>query len=398
MPQNFHTNLLHPADRGGCCHYRCTFPAWYIQTKRPDIRIIESTKFIPILDFYRDIRSVRIQRQISDDQCSYILNFLKPVSNRFGFWLIYEIDDVIGMDDIPKYNSGWEAYQNVKLMENVSKILSVCDFITVTTKTLGNYFVKKFGVDREKIIIVPNYIPRWWMDGYYDLNKISNRFENNKSKPRLLFASSTTHFDIFNRTGGFDDFTHINDFVRATKDKYDWVFVGGVPGQLIDLARDNKIKYIPGYDILNYPRALNELNPDIIIAPLQDNIFNNSKSNIKFIENAALGIPCICQNLITYRDYTDLLFNNANDLQNQIDTLLGNKEFYIDTVKKNRNIVDNGDKNSPKGWWLENNIDRWVDILTLPQRTLCFNLTKKVENNPIQNKVTNIDEVQFTRE
>ena len=397
-PTNFHTNLLHPADRGGCCHYRCTFPSWYVQTIRRDIRIIESTKFIPIPDFYRDIRSVRIQRQISDDQCSYILNFLKPVSNRFGFWLIYEIDDVIGMDDIPKYNSGWEAYQNIKLMQNVCQILSVCDFITVTTRTLGNYFVKKFGVDKEKIVIVPNYVPRWWMDGYYNEDKISKRFDDNKAKPTLVFASSTTHFDIFNRTNGVDDFTHVNDFVRSTADKYNWFFLGGVSRQLFDLANDKKIKYIPGYDILNYPRLLNDINPDLIIAPLQDNIFNNSKSNIKFIETAALGIPCICQNLIPYRDYTNLLFNNANDLQNQIDNLLGNKENYMDVVKNHRNIVDNGDKNSPKGWWLENNIDKWTELFTLPQRTLAFDLTKKPEQPQQSNKITSVDDIKFTKE
>ena len=128
------------------------------------------------------------------------------------------------------------------------------------------------------------------------------------------------------------------------------------------------------------------------------NVPTPTKSNIKFIETAALGIPCICQNLIPYKDYTNLLFNNANDLQNQIDNLLGNKENYMDVVKNHRNIVDNGDKNSPKGWWLENNIDKWTELFTLPQRTLAFDLTKKPEQPQQSNKITSVDDIKFTKE
>jgi hypothetical protein len=352
------------------------WPSWYARTIRKDIRTIESTKLIPIPNFYKDLRLVKVQRQISDEQCSYILNFLKPLSDRIGFWLSYEIDDVIGMDDIPKYNSGWEAYQNPQLMKNVNQILSVCDFVTVTTKYLGNYYVKKFNVPKENIVVVPNYIPKWWMDGIYDAEKISKRFdEMSTRKPRIAFASSTTHFDIFNRTGGDDDFAHINDFVRATADKYTWIFIGGVPGKLQDLLQDRKIEYYPGFDILNYPREMNKLNFDLIVAPLKDNIFNKCKSNIKFIEMAAMGIPCICQDLEPYQGYTEAIFRNANDLQNQIDKYLGNKMAYMDKVVNDRNIVDNGDRLAPNGWWLERNMNKWLDQFSIAQKTMKFDLT-----------------------
>jgi glycosyltransferase involved in cell wall biosynthesis len=348
---NGYNVLSHNADNGGCGHYRMKFQNLAVQTLRKDIRVIESTKFIPAPQFYNDIRLVRIQRQVSNEQTGYILNFLKPLSQKVGFYLVYEIDDVIGMHDIPKYNTGWNAYQNLEFMENVRKILSVCDYITVTTKELGDYYVKKFGANKDNILVIPNYIPRWWMDGIYDLDKISRRFDTNANKRRICFASSTTHFDINNTNGGVDDFTHILPFIEKNVDNYKFVFIGGVPNQLMHLMKDNKVEYYRGFDILNYPKELNKLNIDLIIAPLQDNIFNRCKSQIKAVETFAMGIPCICQNLPLYKNVTDLLFDNSEDLGEKVEQFCNDKNLYMNFVQRGRNIVDNGDDFSPHGWW-----------------------------------------------
>jgi hypothetical protein len=377
--------VQHPADNSGCGHYRMKFPAWSAQTLRRDIRIIESMKLIPIKEFYQDVRMVRIQRQISTEQCNYVLKFLKPLSQRYGFWLTYEIDDVIHMKDIPKYNSGWETYQNPQLMENIKQIVKVCDILTVTTEELGNYFVKNFGVHKENIFVVPNHLPRWWIGDSYNLDRITYRFENNVqqkgTKPRVGILSSVTHYDIHNRCDGKDDMYHLNDFVRSTVDKYQWVFAGGISNQLKDLVADGKIEHHIGFDLLNYPRRINDLSLDLVVAPLLNNVFNRCKSNIKFLEMSALGIPVLCQDLSPYRKYTDLRFKDANELQNLIDNLLGDKSKYLDVVKGNRNIIDHGDENAPKGWWLENNMDRWFKLFCINQKTLMFDLSKVNTDN-----------------
>ena len=331
---------------------------------------------IPIPQFYRDIRLVRVQRQVGSEQCAYVLNFLKPLSERIGYWLAYEIDDVIGMDDIPKYNYAWERFQDPKLMENVRRILSVCDFITVTTPVLGDYFVRKFGVDKDRVLVIPNYLPRWWIGDVYDEEKISRRFERNQKRPRIAFASSTTHFDMRNQNGGVDDFTHVVDLVRKTVDRFEWSFIGGIPQQLVDLMKDGSVKTVGPMDLLNYPHQFNSLGFDLVVAPLQDNVFNRCKSNIKFIEMAAMGIPCVCQDLDPYRRYTDLLFGNSDELISKMDSLLSDEDAYMSYVKRMRAVVEKGDVNSPKGWWLENNMDQWMEIYGIKQKTLSFDMTK----------------------
>lgn len=374
--------VQHPADNGGCGFYRMRYPSWSAQTLKRDIRIIDSPKLIPIPEFYQDVRMVRIQRQVSDEQCQYILKFLKPLSQRYGFWLVYEIDDVIHMDDIPTYNSGWATYQNKKFMENIRQIVNVCDIVTVTTPVLGNYFHKKFGVDKNNIFVIPNYLPRWWIGDSFNLNRISHRFDTNKTKPRIGIISSMTHYDINNKANGKDDLYHYNDFIESTLDKYQWVFVGGISNKLKPYVDSKQIQFYNGFDLLNYPRMINDLNLDIVVAPLIDNIFNRCKSNIKFIEMSALGIIPLVQDLDPYSAYTDLKFKDANGLQNLIDSTLSDKNKYMNTIIHNRNIIDVGDSNSEKGWWMESNIDRWFKLFCINQKTLMFDLSKLKNVNP----------------
>ncbi len=187
---------------------------------------------------------------------------------------------------------------------------------------------------------------------------------------------SSSHYDLTGQNNYQDDISHITDFIRSTCNKYQWCFIGHCPKQLEDLARNKKIEIQMGSDLLNYPRELWRRNFQAIVAPLQNNVFNRCKSNIKLIESWALGIPAIVQDLDPYRPYTDMLFKDANDLQNQLDRLFRDQKRYTKIIKQNRHIVDYGDKNSPDGWWIEKNLMPWMKLFTLPQKTIKIDLTK----------------------
>ena len=368
--------LQHPADVGGCSHYRLRFPEWALQTIRRDVRFISSMKLIVDPQFFRDLRVVRLQRQVSNSQCEYFLKFLAPLSNSIGFWLIYEIDDVIGYEDIPAYNHSRKAFETKTFFDNVKNMLGAADLITVTTDALKEYYHTKYDVPNHKIVVIPNYLPRWWIGETYSIDRQMQQLNEYSRKPRIGLPLSSSHYDLTGINNYVDDLTHIVDFIRGTVDKYQWVFVGHVPKQLHDLAKSGKIEVGPGSDLLNYPRELWRKNLQCIIAPLQDNIFNRCKSSIKFAEASALGIPAIVQDLEPYSKYTDMTFTDANSLQNKLDYLFRDHKKYRKIIKENRHIVDYGDKFAPNGWWLEKNLKRWNDIFTLPQKTIRFDLSK----------------------
>jgi hypothetical protein len=79
-----------------------------------------------------------------------------------------------------------------------------------------------------------------------------------------------------------------------------------------------------------YPQKLASLDLDLAIAPLENNQFNDCKSNLRLLEYGACGFPVICSNAraftetllpvqITknkYKDWMDAIRQHITDLNN----------------------------------------------------------------------------------
>ena len=50
-----------------------------------------------------------------------------------------------------------------------------------------------------------------------------------------------------------------------------------------------------------YPAALANLDLDLALAPVEQNLFNECKSNLRLLEYGACGFPVICSDLVCYR-------------------------------------------------------------------------------------------------
>jgi glycosyltransferase involved in cell wall biosynthesis len=376
-------NLVISVDRSGCHHYRHAMPMWACQTMLRNVNFVETNKYVFDPKWYTGFTTISVQRHVSDFHAKVYLDFFKPLADSIGIWLIYSTDDAVFADDIPQWNMAKKSYSQPTFQENITKMISASNFIVVTTEELRDYYVERCNVSAESFIVIPNYMSRWWCESY-NLAKTLENYNKFKKRPRVGFTSSCTHMDIMNQNNGVDDFEHINDFIRANTHKYEFCFIGSCPPRLIDLAQERKITVYPGSDILNYMREVHEKSFQVIVAPLQDNIFNRCKSNLKLLEGWALGIPVIGQDITTYNKYTDIVFNDANQLQNKLDYVLKDREHYKKLVIDNRKIVDFGSSNIPGlryGAWLEKNLSSWIQLYTMPQRQLTIDLRNEQQNN-----------------
>jgi hypothetical protein len=174
-----------------------------------------------------------------------------------------------------------------------------------------------------------------------------------------LYAGSGAHFDVDNLVGQKDDFGHIVDTVIKTVNKYQWIFVGAFPNRLVNLVRSGKIEFHPWTHLYEYPRLVQKLKPNVMVAPLIDNVFNRSKSDLKFIEGCALGAPAICQDLCTY-DKAFYKFTTGPEMVDQIDAVMKDKTTYMKAVRKGRQHIETR--------WLEHpdNIEKYRELYTLP--------------------------------
>lgn len=323
------------ADQSGCAFWRMIWPSDELLAHNKAV-VMTLYQMVTIGQFYTGIDAVRLQRQCTQPQVQFI-KFLRDVSDQMkketgkGFRIIWEVDDLVcPAEDIPDYNVCKTSFEGDEVLNNVRELTQYVDEITVVSDYMKNHYKKH--LDFDKISVIPNYASKCWIDRGYDREKILSRYHKNKSKPRVLYAGSGTHFDVENHVGQDDDFAHILDAI--VKDitiykKYEWVFFGALPMNLRSFI-GNGIEFHPWVSITDYTEKLADLNVNVSVAPLKGNNFSRSKANIKLTEAGAQGIPCIAQNLECYNsDGWKYLFHNSDDMFSVIDSIVESEESYM---------------------------------------------------------------------
>ena len=275
---------------------------------------------------FLDILAIKFQRQAAPHQREFI-KFVKNISNQLGIRLIYEIDDIPFREDIPHYNKHKPSFSSDEIRQSVQEIMEICGNMSVTCNFMKEYFQSKLDPN-VKIDVIPNYIPKFWIGNFYNQDQIQNNYERSKQRPRVCWSGSGAHFDVDRRIKGKDDFYHINDVVRKTVNDFRWVFYGGISHELVDLVRSGKVEYVPWVNLYEYPGKLHGLNINMFIAPLSDNNFNKSKSDLKYLEASALGIPIACQDLCTYEN-APIKFKTGDEMIDRIKETLKDERQYI---------------------------------------------------------------------
>ncbi|MDF5987508.1 hypothetical protein P4131_24680 [Pseudomonas aeruginosa] len=218
-----------------------------------------------------EVDSVILQRQISEEQ-------LRAISRMQSFnraFRVYELDDYL--PELP-LKSLHRAEMPGDIRQILGRALGLADRFVVSTEPLAEAFRRMHG----DIRVVPNRLPLpWWRD-------LSSR-RRDAERPRVGWAGGIGH-------GG--DLEVIAEVVRELADEVDWVFFGFCPDALRPYVRE----YHPGVEIERYPAYLASLDLDLALAPLEQNRFNECKSNLRLLEYGVLGFPVICSDVLCYRD------------------------------------------------------------------------------------------------
>lgn len=323
------------ADYSGCGFWRILWPELLInETGIGCSSSLTAMVFDP--RWYRGVKSVKIQRQASNEQKEFV-KYLKQVQQEHGFKIIYEVDDVVFREEIPNYNKFKFAFDSDEIRDNCIEIINMCDEVTVTCDFMKKLYQEKTG--KQEITTIPNFVPYSWMGHVFDKRRVYDSYDKNYKKPRVIYTGSGAHYDVDNKNGGIDDFSHVLKLVERTINKYQWIFVGSYPPPLANYIQQRKIEFYPWQTLTQYPRFIANLNAQAMIAPLLDNNFNKSKSDIKFIESCVLGLPCLVQDMETYKNAPEFLkFKTGDDLEQKLDAILKKKANYYSNVDIFRSI------------------------------------------------------------
>jgi len=282
MNPNIVRSVSFMADYAGCGHYRIMWPDWLLNNTytlpkngKPQISIIDSN--VMIFDhqtFYNDMRIIRVQRQATQQQLEFMKHFLFKIAKTKGISIVYDADD--WFFEIPTFNHAYKAY-TPEILKNISEIVYNMDYLTVTSMYLRKMFHEKVHIPLDKILVVPNMLPKFLFDGFYDKDKIQEKIEQREHrKPRILWTGSSTHFNL-DKTGNTDDVAILRQYVHKTYKQFQWVFMGVPPDALKHIGMPDNIECHSWCDILNYPRRMLALDCDVAVIGLHDCNFNRGK-------------------------------------------------------------------------------------------------------------------------
>lgn len=430
-------NIFYVSDRSGTAQWRLLWPLNSVNCISQSLNIQADYSQTPIVDqnYYTGMNSITVQRWISTQQKDILCKFFKPLMDANSGWVRYEEDDAMFdgtlLDEskrdflekkygnlveasIPLFNRGRKAFEGKEVQQNIKDMLNAADLVTVTTDYLKEYYHDFYDVPYDNIIALPNLLPRYLFDDRFDANKKTKQFAKNKSKPRIGIVSSLSHFNIDSvrcdkdgkavreqkKPDGTskwvrednvevnyedtmkitDDFDDIAQCIRDLADEFQFVCFGYAPPQIKDLVDSKKVEFHGGTPIMQYPSMLEKLQLQAVVAPIKKIAFNFSKSFIKFMECSAIGMPLFATNCLPYDRVMpkEQLFDTQDDLKAKlIELKYASTDKYKSIIEAQWRWLNSpcreGDYNL-KNFWMEDNLQIYIDLLRLRQKTLPVSL------------------------
>jgi hypothetical protein len=340
------------SDFAGCGFLRSLLPNELLNSvygRKQKYEGLATNHFILDKNALKSAKAIHFQRQVLPHQIDFIELFRRIRNENpdtLTYKLIYDMDDLF--TEIPTYNYCYPKFlPNVlDINGSIQRIKNSVDVMTFSTYPLKKK-IMEIGENKDcKFEVVPNFLPRYVYGG--------NAIKIKNLKPRIVWAGSSTHLATNNK----GDFEPIYELLKNTCDEFEWIFCGLKKLQGWMLEFDGKIKLMPWVSLLDLPYKLKELNADFGVAPLLDNNFNRSKSNIKLLDYCSAGIIAICSKVKPYEEESKVfLYGKWEEDRKQILDIFNSEQKKEEILTKQRRLLER--------YWLENNLDTYVKLFDL---------------------------------
>jgi glycosyltransferase involved in cell wall biosynthesis len=257
---------------------------------------------------------------------------LIALGKRRGCPILYDVDDLvfdiervhllvstIGAD--PKSTRSWDYWFGY--VGRVSATIALCDRVIVTTAPLAKHVQSCFN---KPVAVVPNFMNEQQLE-------ISERIYDAKNAKDFRH-DGTIHLGYFSGT-----LTHNHDYELISSALKDILerhphtrlrVVGflNVPDDLLKFSK--RIELLPLQDFINLQRTIGST--DINLVPLQNNVFTNCKSGLKYFEAGIVGTVTIASPTIPFQNAiehgTNGLLARPSEWVEMIEMVLADRTRY----------------------------------------------------------------------
>ncbi len=298
------------SDTEAACHYRGVVPA-----KGLELRGHQAVADLYFnLQFLDKLDVLVFQRKANKKD----IEILKEAKKR-KILTVYDIEDNLWRVAPHNPGRGFWTNERLKIAETLTK---KADLVTVTTKNLKN-FVKRLNPNVE---VIRNYLfSKYW--------SYSPPLEKPESLIVIGWSGSPSHSD---------DLKILKGVLEQVIEKYNLkVIIQGLP--INPFSSPNVIFDPTWVRIREYPKKLRRY--DIGICPLENNQFNEAKSDLKFIEYGALGIPAVCSPVGEYQytvknEYNGFLAAKPREWVKYLSLLVENSNLRLSVAYRARKLAE----------------------------------------------------------
>lgn len=238
------------------------------------------------------------------------LNQVQELKLLHGFQICVDIDDHWELDP---HHILFDEYNDIDFAKQQTEQIYQADIVTTTHSRLADK-IKQYN---KNVHVCPNAIPK---TGQFDIKREPYYLT------RLFWQGSITHReDIGIIKTAVNAIAGLSPKIKMVMAGY----TGGEPEWNI-MARDytgnlkHQYKLIPGEPVTDYYKAY--LEADICLIPLLNSSFNRHKSNLKVLEAANMGLPCIVSKVDPYLDLPVLYAKNTGEWVTNIERLVKSKK------------------------------------------------------------------------
>lgn len=224
-----------------------------------------------------------------------------------GARVVCDFDDDLW--NLPATNPYAGYFGAPEVVDVMTRCAAQADLVTVTTAELGAV-IRRFG---SEVAVLPNMLPdASWADE-----------PSRRSNPERLvigWAGGRSHLADLKVLAG------VVESVLSRFAHVEFAFAGM---DMVPFAEHERIRILPARSLSEYPTLLREF--DVALAPVVDDRFNQAKSDLKYLEYAACGLPVVASGAVTYarvvrHGENGLLARNAKDWLKHIARLVEDED------------------------------------------------------------------------
>lgn len=321
------------ADTTGCGHYRVSLPLAEYVRRGGDARWSETMTAEDIME-----SDIIIGQRVCLDGPTMLWQAMCAKGDKL---MVLEIDD--DLFRIDHTNRAAYKFYTPQLLENLAANLRASHVVTVTTPQLAEV-MKEYNPN---VHVVPNRIPAWLLSHE---RPVADRLT-------IGWGGGGSH-----EMDWADAAPQVGRFLWRNEDTQAHVIGGMYESQRNwPLARVTISPWFPS--VTGYYKAVNF---DIGLAPLRPHLFNQSKSPVKTLEYAALGIPAIASDAGPYSTFvqhgsTGFLVKQDHQWTTYLKELAGDTEL--------RHVMATNARELAAKHTVESNLTSWLAAWQVPAPT-----------------------------